>query len=225
MVAELMRRHPTRLDVIETHQGGGQADCLTLLQPQRSMLEGSISLNRPGSAHFWRFDGGVEAESWPDVWPALAGADDPREVILELERRAGLVPPVSLARSTRRVLTYRVIAAIIAMGTFGRTLIECRNGFLDSSGSGGSEPRSDFFRAFPEVQARAAESPHNSWSDCAEYHFWFIVRDREPVLALEPRAARAWSREGVTHDLALAWRRAGRRPAVVGSRVAGDLLF
>jgi len=224
VVAELMRRHPAELGVIETHQGGGTADALTLLRPGRAMSDGAISLNRVGSAHFNSFVGEPDLESWQDFWAAYAAARDPRSVVIELERRAGLRPPTAVPASTPQSLTYRVIAAILVTTVFGRVSHECRNGMDDNSGMGGTTRRDELFAPFPEARSRAADDKPGDWCGEPAYRFWFIQRAGEPILALEPRSGLVWNRAELRHDLAVLWPASGKRVGLLASWVAGDLL-
>lgn len=109
LAAELLRRSPARLRLIETHPGGGQYDCLTLLDRAHlgdGEAVGSLYLNRVGRAHvFSRFDGTPldlpANDGGPisfEVWPALMAAEDPRDVVRDVAARAGLPPLRSLAR-------------------------------------------------------------------------------------------------------------------------------
>jgi hypothetical protein len=174
--------------------------------------------------HFSSFDGSPDPDSWGEFWSALVCTSDPRQVLLELERRAGLGAPSALPSSTATVVTYRVIAAIVATAAFGRATVECRNGVLDSSGMGGSGRREELFVAFPEARSRAELASQDDWLDEPGYRFWFIQREGEPLVALEPSAGKAWSRTGLEFDLTRLWRASGRRVGLVASWVGADLL-
>ncbi len=223
IVAELIRRHP-ELAVIETHQGGGTADALTLLRPGRMMNDGAISLSRVGSAHFHSFEGAPDPDSWTGFWLDYVTAADPRSVVLELERRAGLHAPAVVPASTPCIVAYRVIAAILATAVFGRPSVECRNGMDDNSGMGGTNRRDDLFLAFPQARSRAEQAREGDWLDQPAYRFWFIERESEPLLAIEPTSGTVWNRAGLRLDLARLWSASGRRVGLVASWVGADLL-
>lgn len=187
------------------------------------MSDGAISLNRVGSAHFSSFAGEPHLESWQDFGAAYAAAKDPRSVVIELERRAGLRPPIAVPVSTPQSLTYRVIAAILATTVFGRVAYECRNGMDDNSGMGGTIRRDELFAPFPEPRSRAAVNKPGDWCDEPACRFWFIKREGEPIIALEPGSGFVWNRAGLRHDLPDLWPASGKRVGLLASWVAGDL--
>jgi hypothetical protein len=145
-------------------------------------------------------------------------------VILELERRAGLDAPASLLASSPSVVTYRVIAAVLASSVFGRAAVECRNGVLDSSGMGGSSRRDELFAAFPSARSSLGGARGEDWLEEPAYRFWFIQREGEPLLALEPAAGLAWNRAGLRFDMESLWDACGHRIGLLASWVGADLL-
>src|ERR1700722_3471900 len=189
LTAELARRYPDRFLVIETHPGGGQYDCITLIDEDKNSILSRIDLNRAGSIWVHRLD--HSSWTWRDCWQELVTADDLRPLLDRLRVQAGL-PPVGLApadrlpRSTRSVVTYRMIAAFLAHQVFSRTRWQCLNGYLDSSGMSGGV-RHQFFDEFPAARERMTNSV-NLFDDGgqAASGFWFLVKNDVPKLAIEP---------------------------------------
>lgn len=222
VAAELIRRHPSRLRAIETHPGGGQYDCLTVVD-RRGWELGHIDLNRIGTAHIRRRFDRPDADGYHryhGFWGAYL-ASHPHKVLGALERHAGLPDVPKLPSSTPTSLSFRVAAACVAPVALGVRRWEWRNGFLDTSGWT-SEPREALFAAFPDADARRVvrlrEDPLPP-----ECRFWFLLRDEEPILALET-TGRLWRHTGETLDLMSAYRHAGRRLAPIVNDLIGPEL-
>ena len=63
IASELVRGHPS-LKVVETHPGGGQYDCLSIVTTEHYTVT-LIDLNRSGSIHVLSEIGGVQRRSEP----------------------------------------------------------------------------------------------------------------------------------------------------------------
>jgi hypothetical protein len=209
--------------VIETHSGGGQYDCLELLLPsdRSAASKPRIVLNRNGSAHFLTEAGTECSPGWTDFWADFMANDDPLQTMLRLEESAQIDSPRRLSPSTPAVLTYRFIAAFLSHSVFGREDWECRNGFLDTSGSK-CAVRGDWFAAFPGAAERLVQPADDDLLGQPAYRFWFLVRGDRPSLCLETNGT-AWDKEGLEFDL-MRLHRARRRIWPVVSFVAKDLL-
>jgi len=205
--------------------GGGQSDSLSIVD-RRGAEHGHAEVNRFGSAHLLRrFDQREVADEnwmWPGFWAEWLAAPDPRRVLRAYEAWAGLPAPHSVGRTVGHVLVYRVISAITAAVAFGRVRVEARNGYLDSSGSGGGGARHELFRAFPETKSRLEVRQPDDLLKQPAYRFWFLLRDEQPLVCFE-ELGRAWTNT-LTLDLNHAYRRAGRRLWPVVLAVADDLL-
>lgn len=194
LAAELVRRYPHMLRIIETHPGGGQYDCLDLVehQPPRPVIT-HLSLNRHGSAH-------GEHGTYAEVWEHAVSTDDPRGLLDRLAALTNLPPVSHVPPSTPAVVVYRLIAAALAQAAFGRVKSECRSGYLDSSGMDGSGVREAWFAHFPEARHRLAASDANDVLGVPAYRFWFLLRDGEPQACLGSTGL-AWDRTGRQLDL------------------------
>ena len=222
LAAELVRRYPARFTVIEMHPGGGQYDCLTLLdQEEASGLE-RIDLNRAGSAFVCQRGHQGWAWVWRDCWPEMVATGDPRDLLDRLCARAGLMPVTRIPRATPAVVAYRVISAFLAHAMFGRVGWECRNGYLDSSGMSGGR-RDELFEHFPMARQRLAVRQADDVLGIAAYRFWFLMRKDQPLLAIEAKNGIAWDTSGHETDL-FAKYRIHRRIWPVVWTAAGRLL-
>jgi len=220
LVAEVLRRHP-HLQVVETHPGGGQSDCLSiLLEDDASGPDSQIALNRSGGVHF--FAGVDHRHHWPEFWNDYLSAPDPRRIVSEVCGKAGLPAVRRLPASTPAVVVYRFIAAFMATSIMGRKSWECRNGYNDSSGMEGSYVRGEWFASFPAALARlSVRLPDDPMAEPVS-RFWFICKSGRRSSVLK-RPARAWDLEGTEFDLMKLYRVRHRIWPVV-SFVARDLL-
>jgi hypothetical protein len=199
LTAEIVRRYPGRFAVIETHPGGGQYDCISLIdQDEKSNLR-CIDLNRVGGVWVHKRDGSHWA--WRGSWLEMLAVENPMPLLDRLCQRSGLQSMGHLPSSTRTVVTYRVIAAFLTNAVFGRVKYECRNGCLDSSGGFGGGPREEYFEHFPAARTRL--KVHETYDVLAEpaYRFWFLLKGDKPRVAIEAARGLAWDSEGRTTDL------------------------
>lgn len=195
VIAQLIERHPY-LVVIETHQGGGTADALTLFDRDRISWERCISLNREGSAHIAPLtDHGTETRMWRRFWAAWQA--DSTAAIDELEHRAALPEPSPTPTAASAV--YRVIADVLAEANGRSGRWECRNAIEDTTGYGG-ENREAWFDGFDDARQRSTIALPGTPYGEPGYRFWFILRDRRPIACLEA-TGRIWSEVGDEHDL------------------------
>ncbi len=214
LVAEMVRRYPKRLRVVELHPGGGHGDCLSLVDTDpRSPIE-RIDLNRVGSGFVHPRED--EDWVWRGIWSELAAAEDPRDGVRTLSEAAGFPDLDRLPPSTPGVVSYRVIAALVGAEAFSREPLECRNGYVDTSGYGGGVWE-QMFDAFPAARERLSVSEPDDILGIAAYRFWFIRRGDNPVLALEAERGKAWDRAGREFDLMDMYRPHGRLWPVAGT--------
>ena len=119
-------------------------------------------------------------------------------------------------------MAYRVISAFLAHAMFGRVNWECRNGYLDSSGMSGGR-RDELFEHFPSARQRLAVRQAGDMLDIPAYRFWFLMRNDQPLLAIEATNGTAWDTSGRETDLFARYRRHRRIWPVVWG-VASHLL-
>jgi hypothetical protein len=229
IATELIRRHPTKLALIETHPCTGQYDCLRVVKRDRPKVT-LMDLNRVGSLHIhqtWQEDR-RDLWSWPEFWEEMSSVEDPKVLLDRIEQGLGLShhgkPPVS----NGEVLAYRVIAALLSTAAYGpgpapdwygHARWECRNGMLDSDV--GSGPIDRYFAEFPATSSWLCE-PCDVPFGIPHYGFWFLTRDDKPVLCLHV-TGRVADHLGNTYDLVSLYQQYGRiLPMAV--RVAGSAL-
>ena len=196
IAAEMIRRHPDELRVIETHPGGGQYDCLSLYRRGKGAdlvahmnLVGHIThaawFDEPGSIR----NSEVEDPrfNWLDV---LAAEDRRKSVVEQLERASGLFVPSETPRTTSRSIGPRVIARFANAAALSTKSWEIRNGVFDTSGIGGGVNKWVREIAGPYYERHASdflEEPH--------YRYWFVLDHRDGAVA------------AIDVDRGLAWRR------------------
>lgn len=182
LCAELARRHPEELRIVETHPGGGQYYCLTAAtcgEQPRAVLDA----NRVGSIHAQRTDGTRSTWTWIDYLTC----QNPRRFLAEVERALRLPHVVSVPPATPPTLTWRCIAAALASEVLGVRHLRALNGFLDTSGGGGG-PRTELFDAFPPAQATLGALKHAG----AAYRYWFLLTGEEPVAVVDSETSQCW---------------------------------
>ena len=197
IVCELFRRYPRRFVLVQTHPGGGQYDCLTLLDQK---LQHIADFNRPGSFHVW--DKRIASSpplSEPDFWERVIESEDPRNALDYVASTLRLPDVKKLPKSTPEVLVYRLVADFLTHTVFRRAKRRCVNGFLDTSGYSGG-PQTALFERFPVAKERLLERRKDDVLGEPAYRFWFICRDGDPVLCLD-KDGTAWTRDGQVHDL------------------------
>jgi hypothetical protein len=207
------------LRVVETHPGGDEFDCLTLVPLPGTLpsLKG-IELNKRGAAHVFRRDDEITLDGF---WDALATADDPRVVVKQLEDEAGLPGPATTPPDSAVTLTYRVVATFLTHGVLSKSRWECRSGITDAS-DGGAGPRASWFRGFPQAQTRLGLRDTDDIRGEPAYRFWFLVDDNEPRVCFETTGW-AWDTHGkATKMLPLFQRERRVWPVVI--ETAGHLL-
>ncbi|QDU82607.1 hypothetical protein Pla110_43680 [Polystyrenella longa] len=190
IVTELWRRFPDRFLLWETHPGGGQYDCLTLIDRQ-SPKQSLIDINRAGSLH------GLYQESHGDWVQRMVC--DPTGYLDEITISMRLEIPLRLPASSPSTLCFRYIAELLTRSLASRDFWECRMGFYDSSGDDGGQ-HDDWFDMFPSNRTEpTVRSPNPQLPN--PYYYWFILRDKDPLLCLDT-GGRLHRRGGQAFDLA-----------------------
>lgn len=193
LMTEIWRRFPDRFRLAETHPGGGQYDCLSLID-LRPETKSSLDINRGGSLHVHHGDA---PQSWPD-WIQRSQTDTVG-FLNEVCRSLGMASPKSLPSSTPTTITYRFISEFLTHAIGRLETWECRSGFCDTSGYGGG-PRKEWFDVFPSIRAAPPPSAMVKTRLPAECGYWFLVKDSQPQLCLDTDG-RAFKKSGDVVEL------------------------
>lgn len=180
VASELLRRHP-ELELIETHPGGGQYDCLSVLNIESSGKL-YIDLNRNGRMHIhsatpsW-FDSARWDIRYPVEWSTELEQVDRRRIPRFLEDAAGLLPPAQTPVTTPKTLTFRVIYHLLLFSLNEAEFWDIRNGKLDSSGMY-SDNEPPYFEGIESAQIALRQSRPLDWkANVPRYDFWGVLRD------------------------------------------------
>ena len=135
LAGEFLRAFPT-WRVFHTHPGGGQYDCLLLVDRVDSPSV-RIDINRHGSIHAQVMtpDGDPRGYSDSDWFENLVGGTPPRDLAQHVCRSVGLQWPERAPITTRWSLTYRVIAQAVTDSSLSRHPLRATTWWFDSSGS------------------------------------------------------------------------------------------
>lgn len=218
--AELIRRYPRRLTLVETHPNGIY-DCLTVLERAGKWAFDCIHMNRAGAITIFFGNGEDTIGGQRPTWAEILHADDPKVPLDRLCEQARLPSVQPLPASSPESVTYRVIAAFLQHAMFGRTPWDCRNGYID--GEWGPDVATHWFDRFPRLSERLAVREKEDVLGKPETRFWFLLKGRTPTLAFEARHGKAWDTTGKETDLFTEYRHHGRLWPVVWT-AAGHLL-
>lgn len=230
--SELVRRHPDEVRLIETHPGGGQYDCVTVVKlVGRGPAFGArivLDMNMQTGGHLtpvsWHEHGGERLN-----WLELVLCDDLRRyAIAQIERVEDLKVRRSTPRPTQPGIGPHLIAVFLKRAVMSEVAWRTDNAICD--GNYGSDLRRDLLEAFPQVEEAAASFGDQSIDGNPYYRFWFVrpdLRDAppSPVFVVDTWAGRLWHRGGPEIRLMDAYKRCGSSidelvshlcPAVVG---------
>lgn len=221
-VTEFIRRFPDRFEIIEAHPGGGQYDCLVLVQMKEGYIQFAIDVNRGGSVHIHQDafgkGGGISTHSG---WVQKMLEESPKKLLDEIAREAGLRIPGKLPISTPAVLVYRFIAEFLTHSIGRLDDWECRNGYCDTSGYGGGK-RTKLFDAFQRIENDDHRKLIEFTRDNDAYGFWFLLRNDEPFICLHTSGI-AYRLDGTSHDIKGLYKHSRRIWPIIFV-VAGELL-
>ncbi|EDL62301.1 TY-Chap2 family putative peptide chaperone [Gimesia maris] len=194
LITEFWRRFPDRFFLIETHPGGGQYDCLSLIELEAG-FSSALSINREGSLH-------LSYGCTPGVWPDWSErmAVDPGVFLDELCQSIGDDVPQKLPPSTPSTIAFRFICEFLTHATGRLDNWECRNGFLDSSGFGCGR-QDAWFNCFPTLKNSDYLKRLVKGELDPAYRYWFLLKDMMPQLCIDI-GGKLYTRGGDTHDLA-----------------------
>ena len=188
IVSEFMRCFPGKFKIIETHPGGGQYDCLSIVDGKDTVL---AHFNRKGQLTiFHKCDPStfmaIDRSTPPvDIWKSFLTVDRSiKEHLSHLLSLLNLTLPKPRPPSTPEILVYRFIAGVLKYTMYCGTRWGCRNGFVDTSGYGGGIAK-DYFTHFTKAKERLHIRKPNDLSGIPAYRYWFILKQENPVACLE----------------------------------------
>ena len=194
LITELWRRFPDRYVLIETHPGGGQYDCLSLIEFSNG-FRSVLDVNRGGGRVHVHC--GRNPQSWSD-WSDRMLADS-CSFLDEIGAAIGLAAPKPLPKSTPTTIAFRFVCEFLTH-TVGRLeQWECRNGFCDTSGYG-SGKREMWFNSFPGIITEHSPKGLANGRLESAFGYWFILKNDEPVICLDTDS-RLYKLSGEAHDL------------------------
>ncbi|NYG07779.1 hypothetical protein BJ986_002266 [Phycicoccus badiiscoriae] len=175
--SELVRRHP-ELTLIETHPGGGQYDCLTLVRSQPDPVENLVWLNRAGSIR-------VGDHMQFLTWEAERDYGDRHGAVRRIEAAAGLDSVKATPPSTAAAVALRAICRVLTSMLNEPEPWDARSAFYDSSG-GDSGFRD--LSAFPSAARAMEEHRPNDLDGHPGYRFWLLRRGDSTVAVVDTDA-------------------------------------
>lgn len=199
----LLDHHPDLdLFIMETHPGGGQYDCLTLVQLPRfrdvcwiNLVGDSVRFGAP-------FDRPTPTEPVePEPHVVLALGANPEGLAQRIEATLGFPDRRPVAR-TPRCLALAVIGTLLDRVALGSKEIELRSGWFDTSGMEDSGVRT-WAQALPGV----AEVPeHADWRVAARAcgRYWSLDRNRfseAPAVIVDVVSGALWLHGVLAKDL------------------------
>lgn len=201
VAAELVRRHPGELRVIETHPGGGQYNCVSVYRiTDEDGPEVVVHMNVDAGAHLthgsWFDRGDDERFNWLEVLLC----DNRRSYVVEqLERLGGLSSPTPTPRTTSESIGPMVISAFLERSVLGPARWTATNGVADSDG--GLEVRRQLFDQFPDAAGHVS-SVEGGLDGYGEYRFWFVgpagdageFSLAEPAFVVDTWTGHLWAR-------------------------------
>ncbi len=224
VAAELTRRHPTQLRVVEAHvHQYGMA--VTVVSRGTSGLDGwtvAAFLTLGESFHITpdHSDWSRGRFNWLDV---LLAADRRGYVVNQLESVLALSPPRATPPTAASSVGVRLISTYLDRTALGPTRWVFLNGATvdDDSGS----PAERLFEALPEVHAdRAHHTADDAVWHMVETRYWFLCpvnaadEAGPPVAAVDTAAGIAWNEHGRI-ELLPAYHRVGNKIDALASQV------
>lgn len=207
--AELVRRHPEELRIIETHPGGGQYDCVSVYRVAGDAAEPEVvvHMNVDAGAHLthqsWFSEEDAERFNWLEV---LLTQDRRNYVVAQLEQAEGLTSPKRTPTTTSASIGPLVISAFLQRSLLGPARWRADNGVADSS-SYGAAVRDALFEKMPDSRLWASSAPAAGFG-MAEYRFWFLSREgpdgeesSAPAVAIDTWSGLLWSGAETRVDL------------------------
>lgn len=173
--AELVRRHPDDLFIIETHPGGGQYDCVTVIKRGKQRGPSDLTLlnmNKNLGGHFQTAYETEERFNWLDV---LLTTDRRREVVEQIERLHDLPSPTNTPPTTHKSIGPRLISGFLQRTALGPRNWLAENGVADSS-AWGSGVRESLFKSVPGMASASKQKLPDDLLGVPGYRFWFLCQ-------------------------------------------------
>jgi len=175
LASEIVRRYSASLNLhlVETHPGGGQYDCLTLLRLRDGATDVYDFADHRGDCHFnvrsgnWMGAFGSPGEKAQaakafDFQSAWLRAADPAVVVDRVSEALGLPAFGGVCGpTTRKVLGVRLIARLLSRYALERQGLRAIMGICDSSGVSRGGPRPELQR-FPWALTAPWREPQSS---------------------------------------------------------------
>ena len=219
IVSKLCRCYPQKLTVIETHPGGGQYDCLTIVSDKGQHI---ADFNRKGSFHvFNSLDGRPVKNHSMDIWREMIHSEDNKAVLDRICKNVGLPIPKKLPPSTPKSIVYRFISDFLSHSIFGLRRWECINGFCDTSGDE-YFVIDDFEKFHSSAKERLRVRLPNDFLKNPAYRFWFLLENGKPLICLETTGL-VWVKRRKHHNLMDLYRKKRRIWPMI-MEVAGNIL-
>jgi hypothetical protein len=192
IAAELVRRHPGGLRVIETHPGGGLYDCISIYRTGSPDGEPLVAhLNLLGHITHGRWfhgdadDGTDRRFNWFEV---IASNDRRGYVIEQLERVEGLSSPKATPRTTRRSIGPLLLAHAALTISAPHSRWNIRNAYCDTSGY--DSGLYEWARAFPDLDL--TPRPGDLFGEPG-YRYWGVLDDEGRArCAIDTSRGLAW---------------------------------
>jgi len=184
VASEFMRRHP-ELELIETHPGDDQYDCLTILDANRPE-EMHIRLNRLGRIHAYSnsapsFDWSRFDIDYPIEWTGEVKLNDRRLLPRLLELAVGLSSPSQTPVTTSKTLTFRVIYQLLLFAVNDSQVWEVRNSAVNSWSSSGDSA----FDFFADIASARNSLVHYAQESKQKEAFWAVLCDNRCIGLLQ----------------------------------------
>ena len=226
IAAELIRRHPDELVVIETHPADGQYDCLSIYREGESEGHPSVELflhmNRAGKGHVNAYVPTGNERVRPNWLDVAMSTDLRNQIVVEIERDRGIDSPSKTPSTTSRSIGPRLIAEMLSIQVHHGVALTALNGMEDSSGMFGSGVRTELFAAIPAMTSLMNDRQDEDAFGNPAYRFWFVLRDDHrsgPFIGIDMNQGLVWTKNLEGADLMKMYDESGRNVVRLATRI------
>ena len=227
VAAELVRRHPDDLYVIEQHPK--QYDCVAVMCRGNDRIPGPYALvhmNKQPGAHLTPNNWNGERFNWLEV---LLAEDRLNYVVRQLEQLHDLPAPATTPPTVRRSIGPRLIAGFLQRTALGPRSWIALNGMLDSEY--GAEVRQELFESIPGMSTAATRKEPGDVDGRAAYRYWLlgpgtgtddVVQSLPPdqvAFGVDTWLGHVWNGSGKRIDLMTSYDSVGRKMDALISKV------